>query len=432
MSQFLSKKKFSIFLFLGSFLLLSYVFFKSEIVNNGSIRFYYNQYYFLGFLLFFFSVFSFYFNKNIQNNLILFSISLILSLYFLEFLLTKKYFFIKDKDYRDRFQIFNIMKKEKKDIKLSINPSNFYFIKNQKYFPLSGISNKITIHCNESGYYSIYESDNYGFNNPKDEWNKDEIDLLLVGDSFTHGACVNRPFDIASQIRKNHNRTTLNLGYSGNGPLGELATLIEYLPEKKVKNVVWIYFEGNDLTDLMLEMKNPILMKYLKDKDFNQNLSQSQKELDDFIEKFFIERSKSEKRTRFKKFFKLHNIRNFLQPIKFFKGKSITRQPKPPPEFKEILFRAKTLTKKFNANFYFLIFPDYFRYSEINANNNDYKKKEIVEILNDLEIDFLDFHEDIISIKDDPLTFYPFRTNNHFNKLGYQEIANYINTRIRN
>ena len=432
MSQFLSKKKFSIFLFLGSFLLLAYVFFKSEIVNNGSIRFYYYQYYLLGILLFIFSVFSFYFNRNIQNNLILFSISLILSLFFLEFLVSKKYLFYKNKDYRDRFQVFNIMKKEKKDIKLTINPSNFYFTKNQKYFPLSGISNKVTIHCNESGYYSIYESDNYGFNNPKEEWIKEEIDLLLVGDSFTHGACVNRPFDVASQLRKNHNRTILNLGYSGHGPLSELATLIEYLPEKKVKNVLWLYFEGNDLTDLILEMKNPILLKYLEDEDFKQNLPRNQKDLDETMEKFLINHLDLEMKLRKKNFFKLYNVRNFLQPVKYFKEKSITRQPKPSIEFKKILFRVQNLTKKNNANFYFLILPDYFRYSEVKAIDKDYKKKEIVKILEELKIEFFDFHEDVISTKKDPLIFYPFRKNNHFNKLGYKELARYINNMIKN
>ena len=181
------------------------------------------------------AIVSFYFKKKVQNNLILFSISIVLSLYFLEFLIVKKYLFVKNKDLRDRFQIYNIIKKEKKDIKLSVNPSNFYVNKNQKYFPLAGISNKVTIHCNESGYFSVYKSDKYGFNNPNDEWKKKEIDFLLVGDSFTHGACVNRPFDIASQLRKNHDRSSLNLGYSGGGPLTELATLIEYLPEKSKK-----------------------------------------------------------------------------------------------------------------------------------------------------------------------------------------------------
>ena len=57
-------------------------------------------------------------------------------------------------------------------------------IKIIQILPLSGISNSETIHCNENGYYSIYQSDRYGFNNPDEEWDKKEIEYLLVGDSF--------------------------------------------------------------------------------------------------------------------------------------------------------------------------------------------------------------------------------------------------------
>ena len=39
-------------------------------------------------------------------------------------------------------------------------------------FPLSGLSNVETILCNESGYFALYESDRYGFNNPDEEWDK--------------------------------------------------------------------------------------------------------------------------------------------------------------------------------------------------------------------------------------------------------------------
>ena len=46
-----------------------------------------------------------------------------------------------------------------------------------------------TIHCNENGYYSTYESDRYGFNNPDEEWESSEIEYLLVGRFFTHGVC---------------------------------------------------------------------------------------------------------------------------------------------------------------------------------------------------------------------------------------------------
>ena len=90
------------------------------------------------------------------------------------------------------------------------------------------------------------------------------------------------------------------------------------------------------------------------------------------------------------------------------------------------------MIKKNNANFYFLILPDYFRYSEVKAIDEDYKKKEIIKILEEFKIEIFDFHEDVIVTKKDPLSFYPFRKNNHFNKLGYQELAKYINNMIKN
>ena len=73
------------------------------------------------------------------------------------------------------------------------------------------ISNVETIICNKNGYYFIYESDRFGFNNPDSEWDKKEIEYLLVGDSFTHGHCVNRPDDIASVLRTLSKKSVLNL-----------------------------------------------------------------------------------------------------------------------------------------------------------------------------------------------------------------------------
>ena len=63
------------------------------------------------------------------------------------------------------------------------------------------ISDSKTINCNENGYYSIYKSDRFGFNNPDLEWDKKDIEYLLIGDSFVHGACVNRPYDIGSVFK---------------------------------------------------------------------------------------------------------------------------------------------------------------------------------------------------------------------------------------
>ena len=136
--------------------------------------------------------------------------------------------------------------------------------------------NSDTLQCNENGYISIYKSDRYGFNNPDSEWNKKEIEYLLVGDSFIHGSCVNRPDDISSVLRSLTGKSVINLGYSANGPLAEYATLREYL-NPNVKKVIWVYYEYNDLLDLRDEIKNRILRNYLVDINFSQNLKKRQK-----------------------------------------------------------------------------------------------------------------------------------------------------------
>ncbi len=69
------------------------------------------------------------------------------------------------------------------------------------YFLWLVVSNKTTVFCNETGQYTIYPSDRFGFNNPDTEWSSPKVEWVLVGDSFTHGACVRPGEDIGGQIR---------------------------------------------------------------------------------------------------------------------------------------------------------------------------------------------------------------------------------------
>ena len=161
-------------------------------------------------------------------------------------------------DRRSKTEILNDYFKIDENITLQVPPLSFLKDKNLNLFPLSGISNIQTITCNESGYYAEYFSDRYGFNNPNFEWDQKDIQFLLIGDSYTHGACVNRPYDIGSVLRKLSNKSVINLGYAGNGPLIELASLREYFPKAKVRNIIWIYLEQNDISNLNNELKNKI------------------------------------------------------------------------------------------------------------------------------------------------------------------------------
>jgi hypothetical protein len=287
------------FLISTLFLILIYVFYRSEIYWDGSKRTYYFIY-FIGILLaIFFSIICTYLNVKIQKYIIIIFISTIFSFYSFEGLLTYKNHKIKKNlnfDTRSRHEVFEDLKKTNLNIAVPIPPSFFLKLDKLNFLHLGGISKAKTIHCNESGYYSIYHSDRYGFNNPDKEWDSKEIEYLLVGDSFTHGDCVNRPHDVASVLRKYSKKNVLNLGQGGNGPLIEYATLREYLTPN-VKNVLWLFYEGNDLSDLKSELENKILNKYLTNQKFKQDLKFRQNQIDKVLTDF-VEREREKERER--------------------------------------------------------------------------------------------------------------------------------------
>ena len=322
--NFLIKKFSPIFLFI-SFLILIYTFYKSEIVLGGLYRNYYVTYYLISLILIFFSIISFFMSFKIKEYIVILGFSFLLSLYLFEGYITFKQPFSKEQqlkkelyenqtknkwDGRAKIQIYKDLKKTKNQIVVNVPPKNF-FNKDYNLLPLSGISNSETIYCNENGYYAIYNSDRYGFNNPDSEWDKKEVEYILVGDSFTHGACVNRPHDIASVLRNISNKSTLNLGYDGNGPLLEYATLKEYINDN-IKKVIWIFY-GNDFYNLRFELKNEILNSYLNNPNFIQNLKSKQNEIDKLVSKIINENKKkkvSKKAIIF--FFKLRETRTIL------------------------------------------------------------------------------------------------------------------------
>ena len=143
--------------------------------------------------------------------------------------------------------------------------------------PLAGIANATTTFCNEIGRFIVYRSDRYGFRNDDRMWDAQQP-MLLVGDSFAQGACVPDAATIAAEFVR-RGRSTVSLAYNANGPLVELATLVEYGAAIRPRHVVWLYHEGNDLTDLGRELDLPVLRRYLEP-DFRQGLVSRQPEID--------------------------------------------------------------------------------------------------------------------------------------------------------
>jgi len=152
--------------------------------------------------------------------------------------------------------------------------------------PLAGIANRLTVHCNENGYWMTYQSDMHGFNNPNNRFWDGLVSVAVVGDSFAQGNCVQEGEDIASILRHRGEELgeVLNLGYGGNGPLLTLAVVREYVSLLRPAHVVWIFYEDNDADDLLKEAANPLLKKYLSDSTFSQRLVNRQEEINRRLE----------------------------------------------------------------------------------------------------------------------------------------------------
>lgn len=151
-------------------------------------------------------------------------------------------------------------------------------------FPVGGISNMKTVLCNETGEWAIYQSDRYGFNNDDRAYSASGPRILILGDSFAHGSCVPEGRDIGGRLRA-HGYNAINFAVRGNGPLLELAALVEYGRILKPKIVLWVYYEGNDLRNLKEELESGFLKNYLN-KKFYQRLPNRQDEIDSFWKDF--------------------------------------------------------------------------------------------------------------------------------------------------
>ena len=347
---------------------------------------------------------------------------------------------------RSVYEVYMDYKNSGKDVVVSVSPSNFISkINNEdEIYPLSGISNKLTIYCNESGYVKTYKSDRYGFNNPDKEWDKLHFDFVLIGDSFTQGECVHEKDTIAGQLR---NKTeVLNLGYAGNGPLLEYATLREYFKNIKTKNVLWLYYV-NDLQEFQLELSNKFLINYLEDINFTQDLINRQKEIDFIDSKASLQELKNYQRNKnvlfqfekfkFKRVLFLESTRHRLSwmfKIDLMNINLISLKEDESnylDEFSEVLVQANNLVTNNNSKLYFVYLPEYPGiYNSITGKQRLQSYKKVINLVEKLNIPIIDLYKDSFSDHPDPKSLFPLRIYGHYNEEGYRLVAKTILDKI--
>ena len=456
--DYLIKLLFQKILFVISILLFFFILYKNQIANPLSKFSYYLPYYILSLIFIFLSFLFSYVYKNLYSYFLIITLSTLFSLYIFEVYsiykhshisLLKKKIKIYEKDSGKKFDVRNIKEiyNDKKifnnNIVIQYAPANLVKenindASNLEFYPLSGVSFSETImFCNELGYYPTYKSDRYGFNNPDSEWDKKEIEFLLIGDSLTHGFCVNRPYDLASVLRNLTNKPVLNLGHGGTGPLIQLATLKEYI-RPNVNNIVWLFSDANDLGDLDYEMNSDFLKLYLDSKNYSQNLKNKQEDINIFVKKSLDRdlKKKIKKQEIDYNFFdiiKLTNLRNifyssftsedYINMAFSYKKEVFSKEMIfDNKNFRDVLLSAIEVSKRNESNFYFVHLPSYSRAS----NRIETKSTFMRDFIKSLNIIYIDIYKDVFLKVDDPLSLFPFRMYGHYNIEGYQKIAEEI------
>ncbi len=317
--------------------------------------------------------------------------------------------------------------------------------------PLAGMSNRATVLCNESGEYVVYESDRHGFNNPAEAWTTLPVEIVAVGDSFTHGHCVPADKNYVAEIRRAI-PATLNLGMQGNGPLVMLATLREYAAPLQPPVVLWFHF-GNDLWDLRREESSAVLRRYRTEDGFRQQLAARQEELDAalsvHIEQLMGRSSLSIWTTEIVdalggivgspgailRALKLGELRTTAGLVQGRAAEAGAPQASPgqasPPQifarFAETLSAAHREVESWGGQLYFVYLPGADMYMEGVPPDPD--RPPVLEIVQRQGLPVIDLHE-VFAAHPDPLGLFPFRLPKHYSEEGHRLVAEAVLRRI--
>lgn len=378
-------------------------------------------------------------------------------------------FFVVDKslkfsDRRSKDKVLEDFKKKGIEAYPVIHPSQIFQFENKvppelkfsngsTIVPLGGISNVTTLVDKEQGEWNIVETDEYGLNNPKGLYNPGQVDIVFLGDSFTYGVGVGPKDNIAAVIREKYSHT-ISLGSAGRGPLSELVTFREVVELLKPKHVVWIYYEGNDLSDLCWESSEPQYEAYYLQPDFRKNLFFRQPEVDQMLRAWErrVESTRNFKSVpkkidkkqiaeRLRKTMVLARIR-ILLGLTFIENCLIPCPPlcyllppyEPDDRFVRILEQVKRRTESWGGKLYFVAIPRFAKLRQgVRNPHYDYVRYRDgqLAIPEKLSIPTIDLYPVFLS-QSDPLSFFPNREDGHFNKKGNRFVANLIVNMIEN
>jgi hypothetical protein len=319
---------------------------------------------------------------------------------------------------------------------------------------IGGISNAKTVFCNEHGPFVSYQSDRYGFNNPDANWDSDGPHVVLIGDSFGQGVCVKQTETIAANLDRSF-ANVINLSMGGNGPLIQLATIVEYAVQMRPWLVVWLFTEANDLGNMLTNFRrSPALARYVVGNQA-QGLMERQPEIDQYLralsERIYQNRIKVDDAARQERaahpykqalqttlsVMKLQRTRRTLRlDPTLVSGKTVKPAALANFEnelskdninsFDRVIRKAKTLVEGQNGRMLFVYLPSRHRFHAGGQIVHHYEgvRKQVIKRVREADIDMVDLLPAMLE-QGDPRDLY-YHPGSHLTVEGYRLVSDII------
>ena len=318
---------------------------------------------------------------------------------------------------------------------------------NTNVIPLSGPIMSKVLSKNEDGIFKFWYTDRYGFKNPDSNYDK-EIDAIVIGDGMIQATTQTNDKDIAGVLTNKHSMNSLNFGINGISFLTYYALFKEYALNLKPKNIIFAYFESNDLTELRDEYQDKLLLSYLDNN--TQNLMKKtkiSKELIDLYQakrrEFYLTNKKNfgayKAKSEMKKikmsdmiFFQIdynYTILEFLKLQKLRKTTKFHYFTQPSFQYKKlenIFYKIKTESLNKNIKIHFLYLPSWKRFNEFYGNQfvQLMAKNKVLRLADK----YFDNVIDITPVMEqmNANDFFPYGLLGHYNEKGLELIADEI------
>jgi hypothetical protein len=220
-----------------------------------------------------------------------------------------------------------------------------------------------------------------------------------------------------------------------------LATLKDYVPALKPKFVLWFFYEGNDLGDLIYERQSPLLMRYLEG-NFSQALCGRQPEIDQALANY-IEAEKAAHvvpqrpgtmvetggrgRHLLEAVVKLDALRQRLGLVYGDSSQSSQYTESDIRVTMDLLDRAlrqaKATVDTWGGKLYFVYLPE--RDSCIDSGRAAGDRAEIINTVKRAGITLIDLHP-VFRAQKDPMELFPFRRLGHYNEKGHRLVGDEV------